>query len=61
MKVYLLWASTSSYDEREEKVVGVFTTEEKAADEKYKTQDYYERIYTGIEVKNLDELEEFYK
>lgn len=65
MKVYLINASYGSYDDREEKVVGVFTTLEKAEeaqkvfDEKHKTDDYYDRIFTGIQEMDVDVLREW--
>lgn len=65
MKVYLINATCGSYDDMEEKVVGVFLTLEKAEaaqkvfDEKYATLDYYERIFTGIQEMDADVLREW--
>lgn len=62
MTVYLLWASSVICDDLEQQVIGVFTTKEGALeaqrvfDEKYKTNDYYSRVYTGIEEMPVNEL-----
>ena len=62
MKVYLLNASAGSYDEMEEKLLGVFTTVKKAEaakqkfDKEHETSDYYGRIFTGIQEIETDVL-----